>query len=69
MGGSNFSVLKLLNSSHLKGVAVDIHCTSGPNREKIINGLVHAGFRRIGIAKTFIHADLASDKVSSIWLY
>ena len=57
------------NSSHMKGIAVDIHCKSGALRVKIISGLIKAGFTRIGIAKTFIHADVSRHKVDSIWLY
>lgn len=56
-------------SSHLKGLAADIHCTSGHKRVKIVAGLIDAGFRRIGIADTFIHVDNDSSKPDSIWLY
>ena len=43
------------NSSHLKGCAADIICNDSGTRQKIVNGLIQAGFTRIGIAKTFIH--------------
>ena len=56
-------------SSHLKGLAADIACDNGPKRIKIISGLILAGFKRIGIAKTFIHADTDGNKPNSIWLY
>lgn len=56
-------------SSHLKGCAADILCTNSYNRSQIVLGLVEAGFRRIGIAKTFIHADCDNDKPNAIWLY
>lgn len=56
-------------SSHLKGVAVDISCKNSIDREKILYGLIQAGFKRIGIAKTFIHTDLDTHKPYSIWLY
>ena len=56
-------------SSHLNGFAVDIHCVDSSSRERIIYGLVKAGFQRIGIAKTFIHTDLDPFKKPSIWLY
>ena len=56
-------------SSHLKGVAVDIACTNSADREKIIKGLILAGFTRIGISSTFIHCDTDTDKKDAIWLY
>ena len=44
------------NSDHLSGHGTDIRCTDSAQRWIIIDALLHAGFRRIGIAKTFIHA-------------
>lgn len=58
------------DSSHMYGKAVDIACTSDSNRHKIITALLTVGFNRIGVAKTFIHADIDSTKSSNvIWLY
>jgi len=57
------------NSSHLKGLAADIACEDGLNRLKIVSALLEAGFKRIGIAKTFIHCDTDPDKPNSIWTY
>jgi zinc D-Ala-D-Ala carboxypeptidase len=56
------------SENHVRGKAADIACLSGPERIKIVQGLIRAGFRRIGIAKTFIHAD-SMDEIESIWLY
>ena len=56
-------------SSHLKGLAVDIKCTNGYDRKTIVEALILAGFNRIGIAETFIHADIDTSKTQSIWLY
>lgn len=56
-------------SSHTLGLAADIACTEGGSRENIVRGLISAGFTRIGIAKTFIHADCDNSKPDSIWLY
>lgn len=56
------------SQNHTSGKAADISCTNGPKRLKIIKGLLQAGFKRIGINKTFIHADIMPD-VESIWLY
>lgn len=57
-------------SSHRIGVACDISCDNSRDRFKIIRGLIRAGIKRIGIAKTFIHAD--DDRAKSpevVWLY
>tara|TARA_R100000808_G_C2140413_1_gene148237 strand:- start:892 stop:1239 length:348 start_codon:yes stop_codon:yes gene_type:complete len=58
------------NSSHLKGYAIDIHCTESRKRALILGGLIEAGFARIGIAKTFIHVDNDPDKTYGVvWVY
>ena len=59
------------NSSHLKGMAVDIACNSGLERLKIFSGLVKAGFTRVGISDKggFIHADCDDSKIDSLWIY
>jgi len=57
-------------SSHLKGLACDIHCIDSRSRFKIINALISVGFTRIGIAKSFIHCDVDVDKASQVvWIY
>jgi hypothetical protein len=38
-------------------------------RSILLPALIHAGFTRIGIAKTFIHADVDDKKPNAIWLY
>ena len=59
----NKSVGGTLNSSHLKGMAADIHCADSASRLKIVNAAFFVGFTRIGISKTFIHIDInASNK-------
>ena len=57
------------NSSHLVGKAADISVQSGNERYIIINALIQAGFRRLGVAKTFIHCDNDESKPNSIWTY
>jgi uncharacterized protein YcbK (DUF882 family) len=58
------------NSSHLKGLAVDIACNKSQDRFDLINCLLDVGFSRIGVAKTFIHADIDQDKTQGvIWTY
>lgn len=57
------------NSSHLIGVAADIAVGSGNERYIILSALIKAGFRRIGVAKTFIHCDTDDSKPNSVWTY
>ena len=57
------------NSSHIKAVAADVAGGSGNERYIILNALIRAGFKRIGIAKTFIHCDTDADKNNSVWVY
>ena len=58
------------NSSHLKGLAVDIHCNNSKDRFELVDILLDVGFNRIGIANTFIHADIDEDKPAHlIWTY
>ena len=62
------------NSSHLVGKATDIAVGNGGERYIILNALIKAGFRRLGVAKTFIHCDNDSleqggTKPNSIWTY
>jgi len=58
------------NSSHLKGLAVDISVKDSRTRFIIVDALIKVGFNRIGIAKSFIHVDLDIDKSNKvIWTY
>ena len=62
--------IKNPSSSHIKGLAVDIKATDSTTRFKIVKALVEVGFKRIGIADTFIHVDLDLDKTQNvIWTY
>ena len=58
-----------VGSSHLKGCAVDIAVNNSAQRSAIVQGLIKAGFTRIGIAKSFCHADADPSKPNAIWLY
>lgn len=50
--------------------AADIDTDSGSERFTIVSALIRAGFRRIGIAKGFIHADDDMTKPQDvIWTY
>jgi len=57
------------NSSHVKGYAVDIRTRNDWERSEIVSALILAGFRRIGIAKNFIHVDSDPNKERAIWTY
>ena len=56
-------------SSHLYGYAADIACNNSADREIILAAVIKAGFRRVGIANTFIHIDNDPDKNAAVWLY
>jgi zinc D-Ala-D-Ala carboxypeptidase len=59
-----------VGSSHLKGLAADIHCNNSRDRALIIKALLEVGITRIGIANTFIHCDVDKRKDQDvIWLY
>ncbi len=58
------------SSSHVSGKAMDIRCQDSRSRFLIVNALIQAGFDRIGIANTFIHADNDESKDDRvIWFY
>jgi len=66
----NLSVGGKSNSAHRYGKAVDIACDNSSNRFKIIEALLWAGFKRVGIASDFIHADCDETKsYDVIWTY
>jgi len=61
------------NSTHLEGIAADVHCNNSRDRHDMVNAFLQAGFTRLGIASTFIHVD-SGDKHSDkdpnvIWTY
>ncbi len=58
------------SSAHVDGWAVDIAASGSRKRWHVVSALIEAGFTRIGIADTFVHADCdpsKSDRV--IWTY
>lgn len=71
----NSEVGGVSSSSHLATEqkpcrAVDIRASESRQRFLILAGLIAAGFTRIGIGKTFIHADDDPDKDPRVvWLY
>ena len=58
------------NSSHLRGLAVDIRANDSSTRYIVLNALINVGFNRIGIASSFIHVDDDKEKANNvIWTY
>ena len=58
------------DSAHLYGLASDIRATTSRQRFLIVNSLLEVGFKRIGVAKTFIHVDNDSTKPQNVmWVY
>ena len=58
------------NSSHLRGLAIDVACDNSRDRYRLIEIFMLLGINRIGIAKTFIHIDNDPEKDADvIWVY
>ena len=58
-----------VGSSHLKGVAVDLHCNNSADRTKLLKAIYKNGINRVGIGKTFLHIDTDNNKPAACWLY
>lgn len=57
-------------SEHMDGQAADIRVGNSADRFQIVLFALSAGFRRIGVAKTFVHVDTDVHKPQDvIWLY
>lgn len=57
-------------SSHLLGLAADIACADSRTRWQIVTALIGMGFKRIGVADSFIHVDSDPAKAAEvIWTY
>lgn len=65
----NASVGGVKSSTHLSGLAVDISCNNNNNRYKMLKILIENGIKRIGVGKTFLHLDIATEPDEVIWLY
>ena len=56
--------------AHTIGRAIDIRCNTSRNRFLVVNALLKAGFKRIGVGKTFVHADDSETHDQEVmWLY
>jgi hypothetical protein len=66
----NKAVKGVSTSAHLSGMAVDIKFTSPDHAKRIIEALIKAGFKRIGLGWSFIHVDIDLMKPNpAVWLY
>ena len=66
----NKAVGGVANSAHTSGMAVDIEFTSEAHAKKLIEALIKAGFKRIGLGWSFIHVDIDMSKPNpACWLY
>lgn len=54
------------SSSHTKGLAVDISTCDSHTRYKVLVSLACVGVPRLGVGKTFIHADIDETKAHPI---
>lgn len=55
---SNIEAGGVGDSSHLKGLAVDLRCSNSLDRYQMIKALLLVGFQRIGVYDQHIHCDL-----------
>ena len=56
--------------AHTLGQAIDLRCFNQSDRYIMVAALLQAGFKRIGIGESFIHADDSEVHTQElIWLY
>jgi uncharacterized protein YcbK (DUF882 family) len=66
----NAEVGGVANSAHTRGYAADIRIHSSRERFRLVDNALIIGFRRMGVAKTFIHLDDDPSKPPEmLWLY
>lgn len=53
----NESVAGVQDSSHLKGLGVDLQCDNSVSRFKMVQALLLSGFKRLGIYDKHLHVD------------
>ena len=58
------------DSEHLTGEALDIRCTSSTNRYALLDAAFQAGFRRVGLARNFLHLGVSHVLAQDVlWTY
>jgi uncharacterized protein YcbK (DUF882 family) len=66
----NKSIRGVAHSAHCDGLAADISCLFGGQKFAIMAAAIDVGFNRIGVARSFIHLDIAKDKPQNVvWAY
>ncbi len=66
----NKAVGGVANSAHTSGMAVDIAFDNEAHAKELIEALIEAGFKRIGLGWSFIHVDIDLTKpYPACWLY
>lgn len=58
-----------LFSQHLLGLAADIAVPGDAARFELITALLESGFKRLGIGRLIVHADIGSPTGPVIWTY
>lgn len=57
-------------SAHLTGEAVDIQAATDAERGSLIEEAFRIGFRRVGVARSFVHLDVSKTLAKPrVWLY
>ena len=58
------------SSEHVAGLGADLRCSTSRARAFLLGAVLAAGFRRVGIAKSFIHVG-ASEELDQdvVWVY
>jgi len=65
----NYSIAANPTSSHIGGWAADLSYSGSAQRYELLNAIMPI-FDRVGIAKTFIHVDVDTNKSAGVvWLY
>lgn len=65
--GENRAVGGVSNSSHLRGLAVDLLASDSRSRFFIIKSLLALGFRRIGVSSDHVHVDDSRSLVQNVF--
>lgn len=66
----NEEVGGVANSSHIKGLAVDLAAPTDDMKYEIAQAAISQGINRIGWGRTFIHLDIDKDKTPNVvWNY
>ena len=59
----------VMDSAHTRGLAVDLACFDSRTRMRMLCGLVMAGFTRVGIYGSHLHADVDESMPQDVlWL-